>query len=73
MHPRIKKFLSYYKPDLGLFLTLMICALVVAGISLLYPLLVRYIVKNILERNTPDAFWQIYRACASCSFCWLPR
>jgi ATP-binding cassette subfamily B protein len=64
MHPRLIKFLSYYKPYLSLFLFLMICALFVAGISLVFPLLVRYIAKNVLASNNPDALRQIYQVCA---------
>lgn len=61
MSERTKKFLSYYKPYLGLFITIMICALVVAAITLILPLCARYITKNILENHMPDALNQIYR------------
>ena len=43
-----KKFLSYYKPYLGLFTADMICALGAAAISLIYPLIVRYITNTVL-------------------------
>jgi len=59
MNSRTKKFFSYYKPYLGLFVSVMICAFLVAGITLLLPLCVRYITKNILETNAPDAARQI--------------
>ena len=45
---RRKKFLSYYKPYMNIFLMDMFCAFVVAGISLIYPLIVRYITNNVL-------------------------
>ncbi|MGE5376392.1 MAG: ABC transporter ATP-binding protein, partial [Bacteroidota bacterium] len=61
MNSRTKKFFSYYKPYLGLFLSVMICAFLVAGITLLLPLCIRYITKNILETNAPDAQQQILR------------
>ena len=61
MNSKTKKFLSYYRPYLGLFFALMICAFLVAGIALVFPLLVRYITKNILEGNAPDALRQIYQ------------
>lgn len=48
MKPRAKKFLSYYKPYLGLFAADMFCALVVAGISLVLPMIVRYITNTVL-------------------------
>jgi ATP-binding cassette, subfamily B, bacterial len=43
-----KKFLSYYKPYLGLFFADMACALIVSTTTLLLPLCARYITKNIL-------------------------
>ena len=49
-----KKFFSYYKPYMGLFLMDMFCALVVAAISLVYPLLIRYITNNVLVNNAPS-------------------
>jgi len=61
MNSRTKKFLSYYKPYLGLFLSVMICAIVVASITLILPLCTRYITKNILEGHVPNAFGQILR------------
>lgn len=57
---RIKKFLSYYKPYLGLFCADMVCAIIVSAITLAIPLLIRYITKNLLEPNTSDALSQIY-------------
>ncbi|MDU6263916.1 MAG: ABC transporter ATP-binding protein [Anaerocolumna aminovalerica] len=49
MSRKTKKFLSYYKPYLGLFLSDMFCALVAASITLLYPLIVRYITNDLLR------------------------
>ncbi len=45
---KLKKFLSYYKPYLRLFAADMVCALGAAAISLVYPLIVRYITNDIL-------------------------
>ena len=45
---KLKKFLSYYKPYLRLFAADMVCALGAAAISLIYPLIVRYITNDIL-------------------------
>lgn len=61
MNARTKKFLSYYKPYLGLFTSVMICAFLVAGITLLFPLLTRYITKTLLEGQVPNALSQIYQ------------
>ena len=60
MNSRSKKFLSYYKPYLGLFLADLVCAFIVSGITLILPLCARYITKNLLEGNTPHALNQIY-------------
>src|SRR5437764_15095709 len=57
---RGKKFLSYYKPYLGLFFADMACALIVSAITLLLPLCARYIIKYILEGNTPHALNDLY-------------
>src|SRR5688572_29099992 len=39
----------------------MICAFIVAGITLLFPLLTRYITKTVLEGGVPNALNEIYR------------
>lgn len=57
---RTKKFLSYYKPYLGLFCADMVCAIFVSAITLALPLCIRYITQNLLEPATPDALSQIY-------------
>ena len=57
---RGRKFLSYYRPYLGLFAADMACALLVSAITLLLPLSAQYITNNILERNTPHALEHIY-------------
>lgn len=48
MSKKAKKFLSYYKPYLPLFFTDMFFALVAAGISLVYPMIVRYITNDVI-------------------------
>ncbi|MDO5520593.1 MAG: ABC transporter ATP-binding protein [bacterium] len=47
---RRKKFLSYYKPYLGVFFADMFCAFLAAAISLVNPLIVRYITNNLLTK-----------------------
>ncbi len=61
MSSRTKKFFSYYKPYLGLFLSVMLCAFLVAGMTLLFPLLTRYITKTVLEGRVQDTLGEIYR------------
>jgi ATP-binding cassette subfamily B protein len=61
MSSRAKKFFSYYKAYLPLFISVMLCAFLVAGITLLFPLLTRYITKTVLESGVPNAQGEIYR------------
>lgn len=56
---RKKRFLSFYKPYLGLFTADIGCALAAAGIALLLPLGARVITKDILETGLPDALQRI--------------
>ncbi len=60
MNSRSKKFLSYYRPYLGLVFADLLCAFVVSAITLLLPLCTSYITKNLLAENTPNALNQIY-------------
>lgn len=48
MNKKTKKFLSYYKPYMGLFMADMFFALLASAISLVYPIIVRYITNDIL-------------------------
>jgi ATP-binding cassette, subfamily B, bacterial len=61
MNSRTKKFFSYYKRYWKLFLSVMTCAFLAAGITLLIPLCIRYITKTVLEGHVPDPLTQIYR------------
>lgn len=56
----VKKFFSYYKPYLKLFLSILTCAFLVSALSLLFPLLVRYITKNVLEGDLSIALNKVY-------------
>jgi len=60
MNPRMKKFFSYYKPYWRLFFADMACAVVVSAITLAIPLCIRFITKNLLEFDSPDALQSIY-------------
>lgn len=57
---RSKKFLSYYRPYIGLLLADVACALLVSVTLLLIPLCVRYITKQVLVDMTPQSVRQIY-------------
>lgn len=51
MSGRTKKLLSYYKPHRKLFFADMFFALLAAAISLIYPMIVRYITNKVLVGN----------------------
>lgn len=44
---RLKKFVAYYKPYKGMFFLDMFCALVLSGIDLLFPSLVKYLMEEV--------------------------
>ena len=49
------KFLSYYKPYKGLMAGVLFASLVVAALSLIFPLLIRHITRDVLESGLPVA------------------
>lgn len=55
----VKKFLSYYKPYLPLFLSVLACAFIVSAVTLVFPLLVRYITKDVLEGDLSSALSEV--------------
>lgn len=61
MNFRFRKFFSYYKPYAGLFFSVMLCAVIGAGITLIFPLLTRYITKTVLLGNMNEALNQIMK------------
>jgi ATP-binding cassette, subfamily B, bacterial len=56
----VKKFFSYYKPYLTLFLSVLACAFIVSAVTLVFPLLVRYITKDVLEGDLSTALGEVY-------------
>ena len=60
MNSRSKKFLSYYRPYLGLLGADIVCAFIVSAVTLVLPLCARYITKDVLEGNMPNMLSQIY-------------
>ncbi len=56
----VKRFFSYYKPYLKLFLSILACAFIVSAVSLVFPLLVRYITKDVLEGDLSTALSEVY-------------
>jgi ATP-binding cassette subfamily B protein len=61
MSPKTAKFLSYYKPYLREFILVLVCAGIAAGLSLLFPLAIRYITKDVLAGGLAGARPLIYR------------
>lgn len=51
MSKKMKKFLSYYKPYMGLFAADMFFAFLASAISLIYPMIVRYITNDVLVNH----------------------
>ena len=43
----LKRFLSYYKPQMGLFVADTVCALVLAAIDLAFPIILRNLTGEI--------------------------
>lgn len=60
MNSRSRKFLSYYKPYLGLFFADMACAFIVSATALLFPLCANYITKNLSGGNPSNALHLVY-------------
>ena len=52
----LRRFVSYYKPYMGLFVMDLICALLVAGVDLVYPLMSNYALKTLIPENKMEAF-----------------
>ena len=46
----LKRFLSYYKPQMGLFVADTVCALVLAAIDLAFPIILRNLTAGCLPR-----------------------
>ncbi|HBE79585.1 MAG TPA: thiamine ABC transporter permease [Firmicutes bacterium] len=62
MESKFKKFISYYRPYRGTFLADLVCAFTAAGISLAFPLIIRYITKDVLGTGAASAagsIWQL--------------
>jgi ATP-binding cassette subfamily B protein len=51
----VKNFFSYYKPYLSLLLWILACAFVVSAVTLMFPLLVQHITKDVLKGDLSSA------------------
>ena len=59
MSSKAKKFISYYKPYKGLFFADMFFAIMAAAITLVYPMIVRYITNSVLVQYEMSEALQI--------------
>ncbi len=53
----LRRFVSYYKPYIGLFTLDMVCALFIAAVDLVYPLISKYALEELLPNNQVQAFY----------------
>jgi len=60
INTRTRKFISYYKPYRGLFLADMAAAFILSATTLLLPLAVNHITKNLLSQQSSNTLNQIY-------------
>ena len=51
---KVRRFLAYYKPHLGLFILDLTCAMVVAAVDVAFPLVTQYILRTLLPAMTVD-------------------
>lgn len=64
MESKLKKFLSYYRPYLGTFLADLGCAFTAAGISLVFPLIIRHITNSLMQAGTAAVMTTIWNMAA---------
>ncbi|MFD2611050.1 ABC transporter ATP-binding protein [Paenibacillus gansuensis] len=57
----VRKFLSYYRPYAKVFTLVLFCAFLTSAVSLVFPLLVRYITKEVLAGDLTKAMGEVYR------------
>lgn len=61
MKTKLRDLAAYYKPYLGLFLSDMFFAIIGAGVTLVIPLLVRYITNHVINMPGEEAFGLIMK------------
>lgn len=60
---RLQRFLHYYRPHLPLFFIDMLCAFLMAGIGIAYPLISRYAMEHYLSAGMYQAFLTVLICC----------
>ena len=58
----LKKFIGYYRPHVGLFAADMVCALLIAAVDLLFPMVSRYAMQELLPHNSHLTFFAVMGA-----------
>ena len=64
MNDKMRKFVSYYRPYLWAYISVLVAAGLAAAVSLVYPLLIRYITQTVLEADLAAALPLIWRTAA---------
>ncbi len=64
MNDKMRKFVSYYRPYLWAYISVLAAAGLAAAVSLVYPLLIRYITQTVLEADLAAALPLIWRTAA---------
>lgn len=59
MNRKLLKFLSYYQPYTWLLIADLACAIIAAGISLAFPLIIRYITNSLLGAGLSSVIWKL--------------
>ncbi|EYE89108.1 multidrug ABC transporter ATP-binding protein [Fervidicella metallireducens AeB] len=55
----LKKFIDYYRPHIGLFVLDMVCAILIAATDLVYPMITRRFINNIIPDKNISLIFQI--------------
>ncbi|MCX7884439.1 MAG: ABC transporter ATP-binding protein/permease [Caloramator sp.] len=55
----LKKFISYYKPHIWLFILDMVCAVLISVTDLIYPMITRKLINNIIPSKNISLIFQI--------------
>lgn len=55
----LKRFISYYKPHWKLFTLDMICAFLITGIDLIFPIITRSFINDIIPNKQLHIFWRL--------------
>lgn len=54
----LKRFISYYRPHWKLFLLDMVCAFFITGIDLIFPIVTRSFINDIIPNGKYEIFWR---------------